>query len=144
MDLSNYRYNRLGGIDADKELSSGEVVPYTLSEKEVAELGNDIVISEYKENPLASVNRFKASRQKMLDNAVVTISTGKSFDADELSINRMVNAILAAIDEPDTFIIKWSTADTGTGELVDCTLLELKEAHKLAMQNMASIWSIEG
>lgn len=91
-----------------------------------------------------AVENFKSERQAMLDNAIVTISTGKAFDADELSINRMVNAILAAINEPDTFIIKWSTADTGTGELVDCTLLELKEAHKLAMQNMASIWSIEG
>lgn len=86
---------------------------------------------------------FKSERQRLLDTAVVTISTGKSFDADELSINRMVNAILAALSQDDSFIIKWSTADTGTGELVDCTLAELKEAHKLAMENMASIWSRE-
>lgn len=142
MRLSNYRYNRLGGIDADRELESGEIVPYTLSDKEISDLG-EVSISEYTENPLAAVYRFKAERQKILDDAIVKISTGKSFDADELSINRMVNAILAAISQDDSFIIKWSTADTGTGELVDCTLAELKEAHKLAMENMASIWSRE-
>lgn len=143
MSLSNYRYNRLGGVDADRELDSGEIVPYTLSSDEINDIGGDIVIADYQENPLAAVSRFKASRQKMLDEAAVKISTGKSFDADELSINRMVNAILAAISQDDSFIIKWSTADTGTGELVDCTLAELKEAHKLAMENMASIWSRE-
>lgn len=142
LKLSNYRYNRLGGIDADRELEDGEIVPYTLSDKEVSGL-NNVSIAEYTENPLAAVSRFKAERQKMLDEAIVKISTGKSFDADELSINRMVNAILAAISQDDSFIIKWSTADTGTGELVDCTLAELKEAHKLAMENMASIWSRE-
>lgn len=142
MSLSNYRYNRVGGIDADRELSNGEIAPYTLSSDEVENIG-DVYIAEYQENPLAAINRFKLSRQKMLDEAIVKISSGKSFDADELSINRMVNAILAAISQDDSFIIKWSTADTGTGELVDCTLAELKEAHKLAMENMASIWSRE-
>lgn len=38
MILSNYRYNRIGGVDADRELDSGEIVPYTLSEDEIAEL----------------------------------------------------------------------------------------------------------
>lgn len=142
MSLSNYRYNRVGGIDADRELSNGEIVPYTLSSDEVENIG-DVYIEEYQENPLAAINRFKSSRQKMLDDAIVKISSGKSFDADELSINRMVNAILAAISQDDSFIIKWSTADTGAGELVDCTLAELKEAHKLSMENMASIWSRE-
>lgn len=142
MNLSNYRYNRIGGIDADKTLESGEVVPYTLNEDEISDIPKDEVISDYIA-PNTAIDDFKRERQAILDNAVVTISTGKSFDADELSINRMVNAILAAIDEPDTFIVKWSTADTGTGELVDCTLSELKEAHKLAMENMASIWSRE-
>tara|TARA_Y100000310_G_C20704371_1_gene833812 strand:- start:30695 stop:31126 length:432 start_codon:yes stop_codon:yes gene_type:complete len=143
MSFSNYRYNRIGGIDVDKALESGDTVPYTLSEDEIKDIQLGTSIADYVATNTA-VEDFKRERQSMLDNAVVTISTGKSFDADELSINRMVNAILAAIDEQDTFIIKWSTADTGTGELVDCTLLELKEAHKLAMQNMASIWSIEG
>lgn len=143
MSFSNYRYNRIGGIDADKTLDGGEVVPYTLSDDEIKDIPENSEIADYVA-PNTAIEDFKRERQSMLDSAVVTISTGKSFDADELSINRMVNAILAAIDEPDTFIVKWSTADTGTGELVDCTLLELKEAHKLAMQNMASIWSIEG
>lgn len=141
--MKNYRYNRIGGIDADKTLKSGEIVPYTLSDDEIKDIPEGTFIADYVA-PDTSIDDFKKERQQLLDNAVVTISTGKSFDADEPSIGRMSNAILAAISEPDDFIIKWSTADTGTGELVDCTLLELKEAHKLAMQNMASIWSIEG
>lgn len=47
MNLSNYRYNRIGGIDADRTLESGEIVPYTLSDEEVLNLGN-IEIAEYK------------------------------------------------------------------------------------------------
>lgn len=50
MKLSNYRYNRIGGIDADRELESGEIVPYTLSKEEIESLG-DVTIAEYKKPP---------------------------------------------------------------------------------------------
>lgn len=47
MALSNYRYNRVGGIDADRELESGQIAPYTLTHSEVSELA-DVEIAEYK------------------------------------------------------------------------------------------------
>lgn len=42
INLSNYRYNQLGGVDADRTLDSGEIVPYTLSAEEVASLTESI------------------------------------------------------------------------------------------------------
>lgn len=45
--LSNYRYNHLGGIDADRTLESGEVVPYTLDEDEISSLVHDVEVAPY-------------------------------------------------------------------------------------------------
>lgn len=87
------------------------------------------------------VDQFKASRQQQLDIAVVTTSNGNKYDADEQSISRMTNAILAA-QRKDLTNIQWSLADTPTGVMTDVTLADLEEAHELAVENMASIWSI--
>jgi len=87
------------------------------------------------------VDQFKASRQQLLDSAVVTTSNGNKYDADEQSISRMANAILAA-QRKDLTNIQWSLADTPTGVMTDVTLADLEEAHELAVENMASIWSI--
>ncbi len=87
------------------------------------------------------VDQFKASRQQLLDIAVVTTSNGNKYDADEQSISRMANAILAA-QRKDLTNIQWSLADTPTGVMTDVTLADLEEAHELAVENMASIWSI--
>lgn len=84
---------------------------------------------------------FKATRQQQLNSATVTVST-HTFDADEQSISRMANAILAASGEADTYELQWSLANTGTGVMTTITLGDLKEAHRLAVLNMASIWSI--
>lgn len=87
------------------------------------------------------IQAFKASRQKLMDEAVVTTSDGNQYDADETSISRMANAIIAAQEE-DVTALEWSLADTGTGVMTSVTLADIKEAHKLAVQNMGSIWSI--
>lgn len=87
------------------------------------------------------VDQFKASRQQLLDSAVVTTSNSNKYDADEQSISRMANAILAA-QRRGINDIKWSLADTPTGVMTDVTLADLEEAHELAVENMASIWSI--
>ncbi len=87
------------------------------------------------------VDQFKASRQQQLDNAIVTTSSSNQYDADEQSISRMANAILAA-QRRGINDIKWSLADTPTGVMTDVTLADLEEAHELAVENMASIWSI--
>jgi len=87
------------------------------------------------------VDQFKASRQQLLDSAIVTTSNSNQYDADEQSISRMANAILAAQRKGITDI-QWSLADTPTGVMTDVTLADLEEAHELAVENMASIWSI--
>lgn len=88
------------------------------------------------------INQFKASRQQLLDNAIVTTSLSNQYDADEQSISRMANAILAA-QRRGVNEIKWSLADTPTGVMTDVTLADLEEAHELAVENMASVWSVE-
>lgn len=88
------------------------------------------------------VDQFKASRQQLLDSAVVTTSNGNKYDADEQSISRMANAILAS-QRRGVNDIKWSLADTPTGVMTDVTLSDLEEAHELAVENMARIWSVE-
>lgn len=87
------------------------------------------------------INQFKANRQQILDSAVVTTSNSNQYDADEQSISRMANAILAA-QRRGVNDIKWSLADTPTGVMTDVTLADLEEAHELAVENMASIWSV--
>jgi hypothetical protein len=84
---------------------------------------------------------FKRDRQALLDAAVVTANTFQ-FNADEVSITRMTNALLAVSGEADTFAMQWSLADTGTGVMTNITLGDLKLAHQLAVQNMSNIWSI--
>lgn len=88
------------------------------------------------------VQAFKQSRQEQLDSAVVTTQSGKQFDADENSINRMDFAISAATRKGKN-LIQWSTADVETGVKVDVTVSELEEAHDLAVENMDRIWGVE-
>lgn len=87
------------------------------------------------------VQAFKSERQRLLDTAIVTTGNSLQFDADEQSITRMANAILAAQDE-GTVNLSWSLADTPTGVMTEVTLADLKEAHKLAVKNMETIWGI--
>ena len=88
------------------------------------------------------IQAFKSNRQTLLDNAAVTTSNNNQYDADEASISRMANAILAAQDAGISALF-WSLADTGTGVMTIVSLADIKEAHRLAVQNMASIWSVE-
>ena len=143
--LSNYRYNAIGGVDADRTLESGEVVAYTLTDSENAELEEPISGSQEAAQAelkiLMVASEFKANRQALIDSAVVD-ANGFKFDADEVSIGRMASAVLAAIAEDDAFVMQWSLADTDTGVMTDITLQDLKLAHKLAVLNMAGVWGI--
>jgi len=145
MILSNYRYNAIGGVDADRTLESGEVVAYTLTDSENAELEEPISGSQEAAQAelkiLMVASEFKANRLALIDSAVVD-AKGFKFDADEVSIGRMASAILAAIVEEDTFVMQWSLADTDTGVMTGITLQDLKLAHKLAVLNMAGVWGI--
>jgi len=145
MILSNYRYNAIGGVNADRTLESGEVVAYTLTDSENAELEEPISGSQEAAQAelkiLMVASEFKANRLALIDSAVVH-ANGFKFDADEVSIGRMASAILAAIVEEDTFVMQWSLADTDTGVMTGITLQDLKLAHKLAVLNMAGVWGI--
>jgi hypothetical protein len=87
------------------------------------------------------IQAFKSNRQKILDSAVVTTSNSNQYDADEKSITRMANAILAAQSVGVTEL-SWSLADTGTGVMTAVSLSDITEAHTLAVQNMADIWGV--
>lgn len=89
----------------------------------------------------AAIDSFKTARQTLIDEAVVD-ANGFLFDADEVSIGRMANALLATISESDSFLLKWSLADTDTGVMTEISLGDLRLAHQLAVQNMATVWSV--
>lgn len=85
---------------------------------------------------------FKSNRANGLNTAVIEISTGKKFDADDKSQSRMSNTLAAlnAANKLDTDTLEWSLADTGSGVRTEITVAELKEALILAVENMAAIW----
>jgi hypothetical protein len=89
----------------------------------------------------AALASFKGARQSLINTAIVD-ANGFIFDADEISIGRLANAILAALNESDSYVMQWSLADTATGVMTDVTLADLKLAHKLSVLNMASIWGV--
>ncbi len=88
-----------------------------------------------------ALNEFRAQRQQALDNAVVTTALGNQYDADEKSIGRMANALLAITSEPDHYSLLWSMANTGIGVMTKTTKSDLAEAHRLAVTNMSAIWA---
>lgn len=86
--------------------------------------------------PEAARRNFLSQRQTMVDSIVVTTSTGKSFDGDETSQNRMVRAIIA-LESAGVPSVVWVLADN-TPSMV--TIAELKEALALAGAEQARIW----
>tara|TARA_R110000796_G_scaffold2125_4_gene8549 strand:- start:2264 stop:2773 length:510 start_codon:yes stop_codon:yes gene_type:complete len=101
----------------------------------------DVPVWQSAQDADAALALFKSSRQTLIDEAVVD-ANGFSFDSDEVSIGRMASAVLAAIDELDTFVMQWSLADTATGVMTSVTLGDLKLAHKLAVLNMSAVWGV--
>lgn len=98
--MHNYRYNRLGGIDADRTLDSGEVVPTTLTEAEIAEIPPGTEIAPYVE-PAVPVPQSITMRQTRL----ALLAAGKLAD---------VETAIAAMPEPQRTAaqIEWEYAAT--------------------------------
>jgi hypothetical protein len=146
MILTNFKYNAIGGIDADRTLESGEIVEYTLTFKEQMELKENVSGSKKGAksilDQLTKLSKFKSNRQRLIDTATVD-ANGFVFDADEISIIRLANAVLAAINEHDSYEMQWSLADTNTGVMTNLTLADLKLAHQLAVLNMSSVWGVK-
>jgi hypothetical protein len=108
-------------------------------------LNEDIIESILNQKAYESVKDieiFKASRALLIQSSIVTVSSGKTFDADEVSINRLSNAIVKHLPDPDDAIIRWSTADVSTGVMVDCTKAEIVEAHKKAVEFVDKVMEI--
>jgi hypothetical protein len=79
---------------------------------------------------------YKDNRDRALNNIVVTISTGKTFDGDETSQDRMARAILTgqATGQTET---SWTLADN-TSQVV--TIAEMVEALALSLQKQSELW----
>lgn len=99
-------------------------------------LGNGLTLSkkqfEYIEDSLFN---DKALREENVKKMVVTISTGKMFDADDRSRLNIVSAILASEFMNQTSTV-WRLADNTEMEV---TLAELKEANAIALQTFGNL-----
>lgn len=80
----------------------------------------------------------KQLRQSQVDNIKVTTASGKTFDGDETSQNRMARAIIAmkAMNAPETV---WVLADNTP---TMATVAELEEALALSGTAQANLWVI--
>ena len=94
---------------------------------------------EEKPRDFSEANRkadTKAQTLADVSTITVTTSTGKVFDGDETSQDRMIRAIqIANITGVNT--TQWKLADN---TIVEVTLAELQEAVTLAGQEMSRIW----
>lgn len=83
--LSNFRYNRLGGIDADIEID-GDIMPTTLSDEQIALIADDDVITEF--DSASYVAAIEKSELK---------AVGLNFNGVNISLNESNQNGLAAI-----------------------------------------------
>ena len=122
----------------------GEPIPLVEPDEPTAPIRppvQDLEALKLERDTLAAISAFKASREAMIEAAIVT-ANGFQFDADEVSISRMSFYTLALINEVDTYVMQWSLADTETGVMTNITLGDLRLAQQLAVQNMASVWGL--
>jgi hypothetical protein len=83
-------------------------------------------------------NTLKAERQALVDSLEVTISSGKTFNGDETSQNRMSRAI-TALNGFGRTTTEWVLADNS---FVEVTVQELTEALALAGIEQTKLWNI--
>ena len=90
------------------------------------------------------IAEFKASREALIANSIVTTEDGNKYDGDNDSIQKMANKILSYsyAGKIDTDTLEWSLADTGTGVMTEVTFKDLKEAHHLAVEYVQSVWGV--
>lgn len=80
----------------------------------------------------------KISRERAVSSIQVTVSTGKVFDGDEDSQNRMARAIIG-MNAVKADVITWTLADNS---VVAATLAELTEALVLSGKEQANLWPL--
>lgn len=115
----------------ETEIKDISEMNYTPGCKKVLKDGgvSDIVTEQYTNMIIKDTKIKKVARIK------VTTDTGKVFDGDEKSQERILRAINIATITGDT--TQWKMADN---TVVDVTLEELKEALALAGKEMSRIW----
>lgn len=91
------------------------------------------------ETPGRARMEAKQARAQAIFGIVVTTSTGKTFDGDEDSQNRMTRAVLG-LQLAKVPSIRWTLADNTEA---DVTLAELSEALVLAGMEQARLWSLQ-
>lgn len=78
---------------------------------------------------------FRAEQKEQLSQMTVTVSSGKSFNADSTARINMISAVIATEFRERTEI-NWKLADNS---VVSVTLYELKEAVTLALERFGEI-----
>lgn len=120
-NLSNFRYNRLGGVDADRYLD-GVIVPYTLSEMEIEELDSNEVIAEFNSTDYfmnSMWENIKAERDKRIQTggySVITSEGVKWFHSDTFSRSQQLGLYNLGQNIPEGLM--WKTMD---GSFVEMT-----------------------
>ena len=99
---------------------------------EVYEIVEDLPVAPIPPTPTPS----RVIKERLVSRIKVTTDTGKVFDGDEKSQERILRAINIATITGDT-TTQWKMADN---TVVDVTLEELKEALALAGKEMSRIW----
>lgn len=107
--LSNFRYNLVGGIDADKVLPSGEIVPYTLTIKEVEELG-DVQITPVNLQFIKAIkiDEIKKYRDNLTQRGGYK-AQGKWFHSDTFSRSQQIGLVMLGTNIPVGLM--WKTMD---------------------------------
>lgn len=82
----------------------------------------------------AARRAFKGKRQEKVDAIVVTTQSGKTFDGDETSQNRMTRAVVGLKDGD---LIEWVLADNSVAGV---SRQELAEALYLAGREQSLLW----
>ena len=93
----------------------------------------------YLTDPVRLREEAKALRTAAVENIIVTTTTGKTFDGDEVAQVRMARAIIG-MQATGASTIVWVLADNTTTQ---ATLAELTEALCLAGQAQADVWVIQ-
>lgn len=98
--------------------------------------GRPILADPPPPTPEEAWEEFKYQRAEKVSQIIATTSTGRTFDGDEDSQNRMARAV--AVGSPgDT--TEWKLADNTTALV---TVEELKEALYLAGQEQTRLWMV--
>lgn len=89
-----------------------------------------------------SINKFKADRQSLVNNSIVTTESGLQFNGDEQSVSRILGKLHRLRDNAGNKTLGWVLADSDTGIKTTITKAELEEAYDLATDYIDQVWGM--